>query len=408
MYERDPKRAESLISFVKAEIADYANGITDGFTPTPDLSEMFNYSVAYINKLIGISDIREQKKNAQLNHESLPFNLNENMVWLIGYLSASSTPRVSGNNSSSISISESIAERREKVESLCRQQLKIEPKIHVKHKWGKDYHTLRLYDASVQRKLNGLLAREKAPKVIREKYTEILNNPVLTWKFIEGLYEAKGSSGDNAILFTGNNVTYAIFVTELLSRVGVLDAKIQFTDSSRKEIAGVAVRSFSSLKKIAQNIHSVHPKSQGFFEKFKTREYRQHSQPTETEILDLFINAMNVYGSIPSLKKFGEYLKQLDLGISESTVVRILGKGSYKLAREKLKDHGNTVNLESKDCIHRWIIETPHGTSTVEGKCKNCGSTRDFRASMPEIEAKEYRELSIKPRLMERNKREII
>jgi hypothetical protein len=35
-------------------------------------------------------------------------------------------------------------------------------------------------------------------------------------------------------------------------------------------------------------------------------------------------------------------------------------------------------------CAHRWVIETPAGTTMVSGYCRVCGATRQFRASWDE------------------------
>lgn len=35
-------------------------------------------------------------------------------------------------------------------------------------------------------------------------------------------------------------------------------------------------------------------------------------------------------------------------------------------------------------CRHHWLLETPHGSPTIEGRCKSCGEVRNFHAGFQE------------------------
>lgn len=36
--------------------------------------------------------------------------------------------------------------------------------------------------------------------------------------------------------------------------------------------------------------------------------------------------------------------------------------------------------IAERNCSHHWVIDTPNGTFS-HGRCKRCGSTREFRNS---------------------------
>lgn len=267
--------------------------------------------------------------------------------------------------------------------------------------------------------------RSKAPETIRSRYPWILDDPEFGWKFIEGLFEAKGSVGGNTVLFTGDNQIYAAFTIELLKSLGIEDAHIQFTDRQKQKMNGVAVRSAPSLQKIASKITSVHPKSQEKFDVIKLREYRQWPQPTVVEILSLWKKAYASVGGAPSMNQLRHFLKEDDsTNISHSTVIRILGDGDHAKAREFLEkfaknyeptespnnsssDDDNQL-IDGQSCIHRWIIESPNGTSFVSGRCKRCGAMRDFRSSHQELDWNTKAEREKDMRLMQRGIEEAI
>jgi len=38
----------------------------------------------------------------------------------------------------------------------------------------------------------------------------------------------------------------------------------------------------------------------------------------------------------------------------------------------------HTVGRGPLDHAHHWLLETPHGTRTIEGVCRDCGATKHF------------------------------
>lgn len=357
----------------------------------------------YYERAIGL--VSAQKIEA----EKVEFPQTAEMSWMLGYLSSSASFNVSKGNSCEIKFPESCPERAELLNIYSQELFQYTPHKKVKSKWDNQYYEYAIYSAKTLRNL-GDLSRDNAPETIQTRYAWVFDNPDLIWKFIEGLYEAKGSIGTNSVLFTGDNPTYQIFVLELLERVGISDAHLQFVDSKRTQINGVAVRSWSSLKKIAENIHSVHPESIRKFESILAYKPREWAHPTTYDLKTLYRTVSERDGVAPSLKKFAGYLKALEMGVSESTIVRILGNGSYPAARLKLREftennkdsqeeaqseiiEGHNENqadeMETGECVHRWILEPPNGTNIVEGHCTKCKALKEFKVSLPEMSQKE-------------------
>jgi len=127
MTERNPRRAAQLIETARLELANYANGGIDQLTPPTELGKIFRYSDSYTKTIFGRSGLNTERILAQEAREQLPFPESSELAWMIGYLSSSSTARVTSNNSSYINIAESVPEREHKLVELSEKLFNVTP-----------------------------------------------------------------------------------------------------------------------------------------------------------------------------------------------------------------------------------------------------------------------------------------
>lgn len=113
----------------------------------------------------------------------------------------------------------------------------------------------------------GDLRNNTWPETIKLKHGWILNDPKHTWKFIEGLFDAKGNiqtkpEDDNALYFRTNNLISADFIKNLLLNVGLKNPTVHSTQIKEQTLYKVGVYNIADLKAIADSIHPKSPNKQ--------------------------------------------------------------------------------------------------------------------------------------------------
>lgn len=113
----------------------------------------------------------------------------------------------------------------------------------------------------------GDLRNNTWPETIKLKHGWILNDPKHIWKFIEGLFDAKGNiqtkpEEDNEIYFRTNSVLSADFIQNLLLSVGLKNPTVHSTQIKDQTLYTIGLYNIADLKVIADSIHPKSPNKQ--------------------------------------------------------------------------------------------------------------------------------------------------
>lgn len=183
----------------------------------------------------------------------------------------------------------------------------------------------------------GDLRNNTWPETIKLKYSFILNDPKHTWKFIEGLFDAKGNiqtkpEDDKALYFRTNNLVSAEFIKKLFLYVGLMKPTIHFTRIKEQAFYKIGVYNIPDLKVIADNIHPKSPEKQN-----KLKAIKEMPHPvTPVELHNEWARLSKLLQHSPSSYEIGKLYRYGVTKFPRSVYARVFGQESFARAREVL------------------------------------------------------------------------
>lgn len=350
MIEAPVTRRQQVVNFVEKEARRYVSRRIVSFTSNKDLAERFHYKPGAMDSLTRNTGIITIRKHARERRERDAFPPTLDTAWLLGYLSSSSIMKKTARRTSVINVSEPQAERRKKFKDIIGAYSKSQPQERVRQRKDKTNYEVNVFDAELMRRF-GDLSRDNAPRTLKQRYAWIFRDPEITWKFLEGVFEAKGSIRDNGIIFNTSSNAYKDFLIQTLKELGIENPHPIFDDPQKTKLRGVAVQKTLSMK-----------------------------------IVSLFISSVD-----PVSERKLQVLRETERGM--------------KVAKPKLcasdSEEQIDIPIGSEVCVHHWIIESPNGEHS-RGTCKKCGSAKEFKNSLDDSEDRSWKEVSKRNKQAER------
>lgn len=183
----------------------------------------------------------------------------------------------------------------------------------------------------------GDLRNNTWPETIKLKHGWILNDPKHAWKFIEGLFDAKGNiqtkpKDANALYFRTNNLISAKFIENLLLNVGLKNPTVHSTQIKEQTLYTVGIYNIADLKVIADNVCPKSPEKQD-----KLKALKETPPPvTRQQLLDEYMRLSKLLGHFASSFELNKLYEEGETPFSRSVYERELGQGSFTEAKKTM------------------------------------------------------------------------
>lgn len=246
-----PERSE-LTTFAIGQFQKIKTGEISSFPNEDQLAQRFGYKPPSIRRVlasIGITkDVIENERVELLRQPSIE------LAWMLGIISGDGFIGKEYDRRISLTRS-SEPELLKEFQTVGQRLFGKEPKVKP--------NNVSFFSTKIISAL-GDLRNNSWPETISLKHVWVLNYPIHTWKFIEGLFDAKGNLqtkpefGDNSFYFRTNNLTSADFIKKLLLSVGLTKPTVHSTKTNEQAIYKVGIYNINDLEIIACRIH---PKS---------------------------------------------------------------------------------------------------------------------------------------------------
>lgn len=240
------------------------------------------------------------------------------------------------------------------------------------------YLVPNFFNTGIARQLGGL-SRAEFPETIKDKHPWILEDPVHTQRYVEGLFEARGNIYKRAegasrdIIFQTSFPFVSEFIADVLTKIGVTPTIIKMRMGTQMRTKGVTISTLPEQKKFAQLIHSKDPEKEAMLKDFRedsldrvqmrvkskdqlVQEWeRMRTQlghhPNSNEINDLWKQGKTVwthetytywFGETEVGKKFSEARKQL-ISVTEPELIKAQLEALAKRQQRKARIGQKTV-----------------------------------------------------------------
>jgi len=249
-----PPERDRLITHATELLRKVTSGELRSFPTESELAQQFGYQPSSVGKVLRSAGITKEAVSSE--HRKAMLNPSLDLAWMLGV--------ISGNAFMGKGYETRIRLQRSNNPDLLREFQNVGKKL-----FGKDPKVtptkVTFFDKSMISEL-GDLTNNSWPQTISEKHDWILKNSIYTWKFIEGLFDARGNlsikPGGNALYFVFNNQSSSSFLGDLLLRIGVQHPTVSVQTIKQTTLYKIGVYNISDLKLIAGNIHSKNPDNQ--------------------------------------------------------------------------------------------------------------------------------------------------
>jgi len=249
-----PPERDLLLQHVKEQFRKLTSGESPSFPNNDDLAHQFGYSPPSVERVLRSIGITQEAINSERRKTMLIPSLD--LAWMLGV--------ISGNAFIGKGYETRIRLARFDNPDLLKEFQNVGKKLFGKEPKATPTK-VTFFDKSMISEL-GDLTNNSWPQTISEKYDWILKDSTYSWKFIEGLFDAKGNlsikPGGNSLYFIFNNQSSSSFVEDLLIRIGVQHPTISLQKIKQVTLYKIGVYNISDLKLIAYNIHPKNPDNQ--------------------------------------------------------------------------------------------------------------------------------------------------
>jgi len=282
-----PERKDQLQEFALGELGKIKAGETSSFPSFKSLADQFGYAPRYVK--VVLRDIGITNGVVEAEKAEVIFRPSLELAWILGLLSGAGSvggadldPQFRGR----------ISLKRPDDPTLLKEFQRIGENLFRKKSLVEKNGAIVFFSTKIAQKMDKLRGDAWA-ETISQKHGWILDGSRYAWKFIEGLFDAKGTfqtkSKDNAVkhkalYVTTNNFTSANFIKDLLLSVGLRNPYIFSTIYPDEEVIyRVNVGNIADLKIIAENIRLKNQDQQNKLEFIKNQ--IQKVLPTKKELI---------------------------------------------------------------------------------------------------------------------------
>jgi len=333
-----PPEKTELVKYAVDQFNKLRNGSEASFPTEDELAQKFGYqhpqSVKRVLSEIGITKEEIKKQSVELS-----IRPSMDLSWMLGVLCGGGSSKNGRFFLQRSDNPELLAE----FQAIGQRLFQKEPQVKQ--------NEVRFFSKQIRTEL-GDLTHNVWTETIRLRHSWILTQETYAWKFIEGLFDAKGhletGPGNNAFYFRTNNFKSAEFIKNLLISLGIqkstIHPKEQPQDTDINILYTIGVFNIKDLKVIAANIYPKSPEKQ-------TKLKAIDELPNPVTPIELY--AEWVKEESPSSHRLAILHREGKTKFSRSVYERILGNGSFTVAKRVLR----SGKIATDEELQQKIIE---------------------------------------------------